>query len=95
MKNADKAKLERYKLTQKNTKKAIYNARANLYIKKSIRKAVQYRGWKKIYTNCSNKKKKKFRDLCSVKYAKDVSQKALIRDKYIKEKIERLFWKII
>lgn len=44
MKNADKAKLKRYKLTQKNTKKAIYNARANLYIKKSIRKAVQYRG---------------------------------------------------
>lgn len=44
MKNADKAKLKRYKLTQKNTKKAIYNTRANLYIKKSIRKAVQYRG---------------------------------------------------
>lgn len=39
MKNADKAKLKRYKLTQKNTKKAIYNTRANLYIKKKHTKS--------------------------------------------------------
>ena len=75
---------ERYKLAKKKYKKAIQNARVNVY--KEVYEKLDTKEVEKDIYRIARIREIKTRDLCTVRCVKDEDQNILVRDEEIKER---------
>ena len=82
---------KRYKLTKKEGKKIVQNARAKVY--KKVYEKLDTKEVEDIYI-IARIRERKTRDLCTMRCVKDEDQKVLVRDEEIKERWREHFDKL-
>ena len=75
-KNCDRVSFERYKLSKKEAKKGVQNARAKMY--KEVYEKLDTKEVKKDIYRIARIRERKARDLCTVRCVKDKDQKVLV-----------------